>query len=124
MLNGPLRHLVVFDDDEDRSMQTRVSIGADGLQVQQEPSPALQAALDGETSRSGRLMEKAEAVAESGVRISTDLDAESRTAQTAIGVSLILGGILLCLLSIVVTRYTVIGIRRYIEMNFSLLRGR
>ncbi|NVE01318.1 DUF1700 domain-containing protein [Massilia sp. BJB1822] len=124
VLNGPLRHLVIFDDDEDRSMQTRVSIGADGLQVQQEPSPALQAALDGETSRSGRLMEKAEAVAESGVRISTDLDAESRTAQTAIGVSLILGGILLCLLSIVVTRYTVIGIRRYIEMNFSLLRGR
>jgi hypothetical protein len=30
----------------------------------------------------------------------------------------------LCLISLVVTRYTVADIKRYIQMNFSLLRGR
>jgi len=33
------------------------------------------------------------------------------------------GGILLFLLSLVVTRYTFIGLKRYLRMNLSLLRG-
>jgi hypothetical protein len=36
---------------------------------------------------------------------------------------MVLGGIALFLLSLVVTRYTVVGIKRYIQMNFSLLKG-
>ena len=36
---------------------------------------------------------------------------------------MVLGGIVLFLLSLVVTKYTFIGIKRYVEMNFSLLKG-
>jgi hypothetical protein len=36
---------------------------------------------------------------------------------------MVLGGIVLLLLSLVVTRYTLIGLKRYIDMNFALLKG-
>jgi uncharacterized membrane protein len=51
------------------------------------------------------------------------MDADSRTTQTLFGFGLVLGGIALFLLSLVVTRYTFVGIKRYIQMNFSLLKG-
>jgi hypothetical protein len=35
----------------------------------------------------------------------------------------VLGGIALFLLSLVVTRYTFIGLKRYLQMNRSLLKG-
>jgi len=57
------------------------------------------------------------------LHITTDMDAESRTTQTLFGFGMVLGGIALFLLSLVVTRYTLVGIKRYIQMNFSLLRG-
>jgi hypothetical protein len=38
--------------------------------------------------------------------------------------ALVVLGILLSLLSMVVTKYTVTGLKRYVQMNFSLLRGR
>lgn len=76
------------------------------------------------TSRTGRLINRAEAVAAGDVHITTDFDSGARTTQTAIGFGLILGGIALCLAGIVVTRYTVIGLKRYVAMNLSLLRGR
>ena len=41
----------------------------------------------------------------------------------ALGCALILGGIVLFLLSIVLTKYTLMGIRRYVNMNLSLLKG-
>jgi hypothetical protein len=37
---------------------------------------------------------------------------------------MVLGGILLFLVSLVVTRFSLLGMKRYIQMNFSLLRGR
>jgi hypothetical protein len=40
-----------------------------------------------------------------------------------LGFGLVLGGIVLLLLSLVVSRYTLVGARRYVEMNFSLLKG-
>ncbi|HEX8406778.1 MAG TPA: hypothetical protein VF670_19295, partial [Duganella sp.] len=70
------------------------------------------------------LIDRAEAVASGDVHITTDFDKGARTTQTAIGFGLILGGIALCLAGIVVTRYTVIGLKRYVAMNLSLLRGR
>ena len=42
---------------------------------------------------------------------------------TFLGFAMVLGGIILLLLSLVVTRFTFIGIKRYIDMNISLLKG-
>jgi hypothetical protein len=36
---------------------------------------------------------------------------------------MVLGGIALFLLSLVATRFTAQGIKRYVQMNFSLLKG-
>jgi hypothetical protein len=58
-----------------------------------------------------------------GIHISTGMDAGSRTTQTAFGLSMVVGAIFLFLLSLVVTRYTITGLKRYIEMNFALLKG-
>lgn len=74
-------------------------------------------------SNTSRALRRVESVAGDGITISTDMDDESRSAQTAVGLAMVLGGIILFLLSLVVTRYTFIGIKRYIQMNFSLLKG-
>ncbi|MRW91954.1 DUF1700 domain-containing protein [Duganella sp. FT80W] len=129
-LEGPLRHLMEYtnshfdNQDEEEDIQGwRVSINSMGVQVNkdeaQSPSPE-----DESLSRSGRLLDRAEAVATGDVHITTDFDNGARTTQSAIGLGLILGGIGLCLISIVLTRYTVIGLKRYAAMNLSLLRGR
>lgn len=127
VLNGPLRHLVIYDDEGEQigaSMQTKISISDHGVEVFQEPSSGLRKEWDEADSKSEKWLEGAEAMAESGVRITSDLDNESRATQTAIGIGLVLLGIALSLLSIVVTRYSLIGLKRYIQMNVSLLRGR
>ena len=51
------------------------------------------------------------------------MDAGSRGPQIAAGGGLVLGGIALFLMALVITRYTFIGIKRYLQMNLSLLRG-
>ena len=143
VLDGPLREFVHFDNDERDGLrtQTKVSIGHSGIQVFQEPVEGYQpnpergengdgadsgddAGGDGGNSRSGKIIEKAERMASSAVHISTDMDGESRTTQSVLGMTLVVCGILLSLLSLVVTKYTILGVRRYIQMNFSLLRGR
>jgi uncharacterized membrane protein len=65
----------------------------------------------------------AEAVADGAVHITTGMDAGSRTTQTLFGFGLVLGGIALFLLALVITRYTLVGLKRYLHMNLSLLRG-
>jgi uncharacterized membrane protein len=123
-------NLVTIDDDG-RGRQMRIEIGSHGINVTQErPQIAdpLPPANPGAADRSSRLersraMRGAEALADSTVRISTDMDAESRTTQTLFGLGLVLGGIALFLLSLVVTRYTFIGLKRYLQMNRSLLKG-
>lgn len=146
VLKGPLRHFVISGDafNDSDNMQTKVSISEDGIHFFQEKEPNnkdpnskapdsieavaeadAQAALDadGESNRSERVIRRAESVAEHGIHISTDMDAESRTTQSVFGIVMVLGGIVLFLLSLVVTKYTFIGIKRYIEMNLSLLKG-
>jgi uncharacterized membrane protein len=126
VLTGPLRHLVIYDDEGgqvDTRMQTKISISDQGIEMFQEPSPGLRKELDEADSKSEKWLEGAEAMAESGVRITSDLDNESRATQTAVGIGLVLLGIVLTLVSIVVTRYSLIGLKRYIQMNASLLRG-
>jgi len=129
VLDGPLRHFVLHDKAFERSdkMQTKVSIGETGVQVFQEKIPdAAPQAAPGETENTGQtaqVIKRAEAVAGSGIHISTDMDAGSRTTQSVFGLAMVLGGIILFLLGLVVTKYTLIGIKRYVQMNVSLLKG-
>jgi uncharacterized membrane protein len=129
-LEGPLRHLMEFTNshfdtqqEEADSQGWRVSINSTGVQVGKE-DPDAPASDEESLSRSGRLLNRAEAVAAGDVHITTDFDSGARATQSAIGLGLILGGIGLCLISVVLTRYTVIGLKRYAAMNVSLLRGR
>ncbi|HEY0490236.1 MAG TPA: DUF1700 domain-containing protein [Telluria sp.] len=132
VLDGPLRHFVINGrDDEGEPGQAKVTIDATGIHVDDtykgEPDASVDVDVDVDVSedanRSERVIRKAESVAEGGIKVSTDMDADSRTTQTAVGLAMVVGGIILFLLSLVVSRYTVIGIRRYIDMNLSLLRG-
>ncbi len=123
--------LVTIDDDG-RGRQIRIEIGSHGINVTQErpqvADPLPPADPDGDAGRSSRLersraVRGAETLADSTVRISTDMDSESRTTQTLFGLGLVLGGIALFLLSLVITRYTFVGLKRYLQMNRSLLKG-
>jgi uncharacterized membrane protein len=78
---------------------------------------------DERDKQSVRVAKRVESVASNGILFSTDTDDGSRTTQTFFGLGMVLGGIVLLLISLVVTRYTFIGLKRYIEMNFSLLKG-
>jgi uncharacterized membrane protein len=127
VLGGPLRHIIVSGEDAPDT-QTKITIGDTGVHVFQEkvPEPPRSAAArgpDAEADATPPVIKRAEAVAGRGIRISTDMDAGSRTTQTFFGLTMVVGAIILFLLSLVVTKYTVIGIKRYIEMNFSLLKG-
>ncbi len=128
VLDGPLRQFVLNDDaiSIDDMKQTRVTIGEMGINVSEEPSSTGKfdsADGDDTSTRKAKRLRRAEAKVGSGIHISTDMDAGSRTTQTFFGLAMVLGGIILMLLSLVVTKYTFIGIKRYIEMNLSLLRG-
>jgi hypothetical protein len=105
-----------------------VTIGDSGIRVFQEkipdqhPAPA-RADAETEPDAASPVIKRAEQVAGHGIRISTGMDAGSRTTQTFFGLGMVVGAIILFLLSLVVTKYTIVGIKRYIEMNFSLLKG-
>ena len=127
VLNGPLHRVTISDDGHERqAVQTRISIGETGIHVYEEKSsdPIDTDGMDteGESAHS-RVIRGAEAVAERKIQITTDLDPESHTTQTLFGSGLVLGGIALFLMSIVVTKYTIVGVRRYVKMNLSLLKG-
>ncbi|MGK5079941.1 DUF1700 domain-containing protein [Janthinobacterium sp. HLX7-2] len=125
VLDGPLRYMFIHDDDGgdgDDRRETRITIGDTGIEVHNVPGPAKAEAGEAPAA-SSRMMERAEALAGSGIRISTDMDRDARTTQTVFGIGMLLGGIAIFLLSLVVTRYTLIGIKRYIAMNVSLLKG-
>jgi uncharacterized membrane protein len=129
VLDWPSRFVTI--DDDGRGRQMRIEIGDRGIIVKQErpqvadplPPDADADAGAGAGGRHSRALRSAEALADSTLRISTDMDAESRTTQTLFGLGLVVGGIALFLLSLVITRYTFIGIRRYVQMNRSLLKG-
>ena len=101
-----------------------VAAEAAAIQVQAAADKMAASADDEDDSkRSVRAIKRAESVASNGIVISTDDGSDSRTTQTLIGAGMILGGILLLLLSLVITRYTFIGLRRYFDMNLALLKG-
>lgn len=131
VLSAPLTRMVIGNDGEPTASQTRVSIGANGIHVIDEPDAPVDTPVEapGDTpadepaERRSRVLRGAEAVAERQIQITTELDPGSRTTQTLFGCALILGGIALFLLALVLTRYTLLGIRRYVNMNLSLLKG-
>jgi uncharacterized membrane protein len=119
VLRAPLRAFGL--DDANR---TRISISEMGIQVGQEKAPEEAIAPDDtDDVRTPRVVRGAEAVAGRGLHISTDLDESSRTTQTVLGLAMVLGGIVLFLLGLVASRYTLLGAKRYLQMNLSLLRG-
>jgi uncharacterized membrane protein len=127
VLDWPSRFVTI--DDDGRGRQLRVNIGSNGIVVNEErPQVADPLPPEDKTDPDSRLersraLRSAHALADSTLRISTDMDAESRTTQTLFGLGLVLGGIALFLLSLVVTRYSFVGLRRYVQMNRSLLKG-
>ncbi|MBB6133043.1 putative membrane protein [Massilia aurea] len=133
VLSAPLSRLEITNDDSPSETQTRVSIGEHGIQVYEEPvlrsdqrteAGDSGSAADSENRQQrSRVLRGAEAVAERRIQITTDLDPDSRTTQVVLGCGLILGGIALFLLSLVFSKYTIAGIRRYVNMNMSLLKG-
>jgi len=117
VLDAPLRH--VIDGVAGANTRTRVSIDETGIQVSEDKAPEPE---DANASRS-RVVRGAERVAGSGIRISNEMDDDARATQTVLGLAAVLGGIVLFLVSIVVTRYAALGVKRYLQMNMSLLRG-
>jgi uncharacterized membrane protein len=119
LLDLPTRFVQIDADDPDARRQVRVQIDDTGIHVHEEGADT----DDDRGPRGSRLRRGAEVVAGNSLHITTDMDADSRTTQTLVGFGMVLGGIALFLLSLVVTRYTAVGIKRYIQMNFSLLKG-
>jgi uncharacterized membrane protein len=127
VFKGPLRHIILDERDigGDPSVQTKVTISEDGIHVVDEPALVIRNDNGDEENppSTSKVIRRAEAVAERGVHITTGLDSDSRTTQALFGFMMVIGGIVLFLLSLVVSKYTLIGLKRYFEMNFSLLRG-
>lgn len=121
VLDGPLRHVVDGAADERDRTRTRITIGDSGIEVSQDKDSRADA--EAGASEGSRAVRRAERVAGGGIRISTEMDEESRATQTVLGLAMVLGGIVLFLVSIVVTRYAALGVKRYLQMNMSLLRG-
>jgi len=126
VLDWPSR-FVTIDEDGRGARQMRIEIGDNGIQVSQErPNAADREERGGDPDadrRGSRVLRGAEAVADSTLRISTEMDAESRTTQTLFGLGMVVGGIVLFLASLVVTRYTWVGLKRYLQMNRSLFKS-
>ncbi|MFC0170420.1 DUF1700 domain-containing protein [Pseudoduganella danionis] len=129
-LEGPLRHVMAYTSshfDSDQEQQAgegwRMSIDSMGVQLHQDTESPRSQSADDNLSRGGRLLNRAEAVAAGDLHITTDFDSGARTTQSLIGFGLILGGIGFCLLGVVLSRYTLIGLKRYAAANLSLLRG-
>lgn len=60
---------------------------------------------------------------DSSISLGEDLISESRPVQVSVGIALIVGGIIGFLLSLVILRYTVLGIGKLAQMEFGVLRG-
>ncbi|PWF43679.1 DUF1700 domain-containing protein [Massilia glaciei] len=132
VLDGPMRHLVVNDGGEPvgDGSQTRITIDEMGIRVKTEKSAhsahsehgAAADEADAAANKRNTII-NAERLANRGIHITTGMDSDSRAAQTALGLATLLGGIILLLLCLVVSRYTLIGIKRYVQMNISLIKG-
>lgn len=131
-LDGPFSNQTITERSDDGAVkhqitdrQTKVAISGANIQIYSEPVPGAVADEDegDEEQRAMRALRRAEQMATIGIKFNAELDEASRATQSALGFGLVLGGIVLLLLCLSVTRFTFIAARRYIEMNFSLLKG-
>ena len=121
VLGGPLRYVLASHDGAVASTaRTTLRIDDDGIRIVEQNKRADQPPPAGADAP---VIGRAAAMAGHVVRISTGMDAGARTTQTLFGLSMVVGAIVLFLLSLVVTRYTIVGIKRYIDMNIVLLKG-
>jgi uncharacterized membrane protein len=100
----------------DASHQVRIDIGGNGIQVHEDAADSAEDGAPPAASDRG-------GAADGGVRITTGMDAASRATQTLLGGAMIVGAILGFLLLLVVSRYSLAGLRRYLLMNRALLGG-
>jgi hypothetical protein len=107
-------------DDGVRSGDATITIGHRGINIHTNASGSDSPAADGDSQDEHIIREHD---ASGRIHVFTDMDAGSRGTQIAVGGGMVLGGIALFLMALVVTRYTFIGIKRYLQMNLSLLKG-
>jgi uncharacterized membrane protein len=119
VFNEPLRHMQAGDDGV-RSGDATITIGHRGINIHTNASGSDSPAADRD-SQDERIIREHDASGR--IHVFTDMDAGSRGTQIAVGGGMVLGGIALFLMALVVTRYTFIGIKRYLQMNLSLLKG-
>ncbi len=123
VINNPLIYFVDGDEREDLlAKPARVTISSAGINVEEADLAKSDSDEDSGKDKPG-IFKRAEEAATRQVSISTDLDTESRTLMSFAGLGLMVAGILLTMLSVLVTKFTLHGLRRYLEMNFSLLRA-
>jgi uncharacterized membrane protein len=121
VINEPLRQASRAVQTAEPPVQTRIVIGPGGIRGSTSARPS-----DGDSGadeQKARVTFGSEKMSGGRILITTEMDEESRATQIAVGLGMVLAGILTCLLSLVVTRYTLVGIKRYVQMNLSLLKG-
>lgn len=137
-LQGPLRQLMAlththFDspEEENAALNWRLVISREGIEVLHNDSEGNEGSTEIDrqadaADRNSRIWDRAEAIAAGDVRVNSEFadgGSGARTAQSLVGLGLVLCGIILCLLGVVLTRYTLIGLRRYLALNAALLRS-
>lgn len=148
VLEAPFHELIHWDEQDQHGaklLQTRIAISEGGIHIDQEPrvssghqeaagAAGAAAAIEADghddpaaeratPNGAGAVIKRAEAFADSGVHISTDLDEDARSTQIMAGIGLVVGGILAFLLGLFIAKHTFIGIKRYVGMNISLIKG-
>lgn len=111
VVDGPIRHVIMhkYADEDSDGIHGRLNlqINADGIRLTPESGPHDDAVGHGTVVIGGNRM-----------------DVDSRETGTLKGLGLILGGIAMVLLSMVMTRFTWIGLRAWFRMNFNVLRNK
>ena len=118
VVNTPVRYVSDEDGERVASTQTHITIDNAGIHVDGDP---VEVVTESEPGRSRGLDRERTVVGP--IEIATDLEPEGRSVQAVIGFALLIGGVMLTMLSVMITRYTLIGMKRYLEMNINILRG-
>jgi uncharacterized membrane protein len=123
VFHEPVRHIIIDDRRVDTNAgNATIRVGPRGIEVNTDEPAKTEADNAGQTN-AGHGSVIRESQRDGTIHIVTDMDAASRTTQIAVGGGLVLGGILLTLIALVVSRYTLVGVKRYLQMNLSLLKG-
>lgn len=132
IFDGPSEH-VVIKDWRIKNKHTHVEIGQNGVKVYREegtPNSSASNSASGSSSSASGSPSSASgsasgsvAAASADMHISSRQDRRPQAGKAFGGICLILFGILWFLLNLVISKFTLIGIVRYIQMNFSLLKS-